>query len=89
MEKLVKTPPAGVGPGKFLPEPGLPHATVAYLLLFFLRVKLLIFVGVNVFGWLGWQAGEQFGLLGALVLSAVGSAFGVYAGWWTARRLLE
>lgn len=52
-------------------------------------MKLLIFVGLNVFGALGWWAGEQFGVLAAFIASGIGSLFGVYAGWWTARRLLE
>lgn len=51
-------------------------------------MKLLIFVGLNVFGALGWWAGEQFGLMTAFIASGIGSLFGVYAGWWTARRLL-
>jgi hypothetical protein len=52
-------------------------------------VKLLIFVGINLFGALGWWAGEQYGLMTAFIASAVGSLFGVYAGWWTARRFLS
>ena len=61
----------------------------AHALLSGLSMKLLIFVGLNVFGALGWWVGERFGLVTAFVLSGVGTIFGVYAGWWTARRLLE
>jgi hypothetical protein len=52
-------------------------------------VKLLIFVGVNVFGAAGWSLGQPFGLMQAFLLSGFGSALGVYAGWWSARRLLS
>ncbi len=44
---------------------------------------------MNVFGYVGWAAGEPFGLMTAFILSGVGSVVGVYAGWWAARRLLE
>jgi hypothetical protein len=54
-------------------------------------VKLLIFVGMNVFGAIGWSLAESvgFGFLGAFIISGIGSIFGVYAGWWTANRLLN
>jgi hypothetical protein len=52
-------------------------------------VKLLIFVGLNVFGAIGWWLGEYVGLMTAFLLSGVGSVFGVYAGWWAANRLLN
>jgi hypothetical protein len=51
-------------------------------------VKLLIFVGMNVFGALGWWIGERFGIMTAFFASGIGSMVGVYAGWWTARRYL-
>ena len=51
-------------------------------------MKLLIFVGVNVGGIAGWAAGEPFGIMTAFFLSGLGSALGVYAGWWAARRYL-
>ncbi len=49
----------------------------------------MIFLGVNVFGALGWWLGEQFSDGWAILLSGVGSILGVYLGWWTARRFLE
>ena len=52
-------------------------------------MKLLIFVGINVFGAVGWWIGEQFGLTTALVASGIGSILGVFAGWAIARRLLD
>jgi hypothetical protein len=52
-------------------------------------VKLLIFVGLNIFGAAGWWLGEHVGLWTAFFLSGIGSIFGVYAGWWTANRLLN
>jgi len=52
-------------------------------------MKLLIFVGVNVGGYAGWVLGEHFGFMTAFFISGLGSAVGVYAGWWVARRYLE
>jgi len=43
--------------------------------------KFCIFVGMTVFGWLGWWLGEQVGLMTALLLSGGGSLLGVYLGW--------
>lgn len=51
-------------------------------------MKLLIFVGVNVGGYVGWELGEYFGTMSAFLLSGAGSVLGVFAGWWTARRYL-
>lgn len=55
------------------------------------NVKLLIFVGINVFGAIGWSLAERagFGFLTTFLVSGIGSIFGVYAGWWTANRLLN
>jgi len=61
---------------------GLIHA-------FFFDMKLLIFIGVNVGGAVGWAIGEQFGFMTAFFISGLGSCAGVYAGWWVARRYLE
>ncbi len=43
--------------------------------------KLCIFLGMTVFGWLGWWAGAKIGLVTAYVLSGIASMVGVYAGW--------
>ena len=51
-------------------------------------MKLLIFVGINVGGGLGWWAGEQFGVMTAFILSGIGSVLGVFGGWKVARELL-
>jgi hypothetical protein len=61
-------------------------------------MKLLIFIGVNVGGILGWWVGEHVcGLFGLsqqtsflidFIISGLGSVAGVYAGWWAARKYL-
>jgi len=43
--------------------------------------KLCIFVGMTVFGWIGWWIGYRFGLMTGIVVSGIGSIVGVYAGW--------
>jgi len=43
--------------------------------------KLCIFIGMTIFGWLGWWLGEQFGFTTAFILSGLGSMVGVYVGW--------
>jgi hypothetical protein len=52
-------------------------------------VKLLIFVGLNVGGAIGWWLGERYGLMTAFLLSSVGCILGIYVGWRIARRILE
>ncbi len=53
-----------------------------------MRMKLCIFVGVNLGGAVGWELGDPFGTMMAVLLSGVGSVLGVIAGWWLARRYL-
>jgi hypothetical protein len=43
--------------------------------------KICIFVGITVFGWIGWWAGSGLGIMTAWVFSGVGSLLGVYVGW--------
>ena len=43
--------------------------------------KICIFLGMTVFGWLGWWVGEQVGFMTAFVLSGLASIAGVYVGW--------
>jgi hypothetical protein len=43
--------------------------------------KICIFVGIALFGWIGWWAGSSFGVMTAWVLSGIGSILGVYIGW--------
>ena len=52
-------------------------------------VKVIIFISLNVFGALGWWAGERFGIMTAWFLGGIGSVAGVYIGWLVARRYLE
>ena len=52
-------------------------------------MKLLIFVGMNVFGALGWWIGGQFGLGTAVIVSGIGSILGVYVGWLVARKIFD
>lgn len=66
-----------------------PRARIPQFPQFPPRMKLLIFFGITLFGALGWHAGESFGILGAFLCSGLGSLFGVYAGWWLARRYLQ
>jgi hypothetical protein len=51
-------------------------------------VKLFIFIGINVGGYFGWELGDRFGVMSAYLLSGAGSAAGVFAGWWLARKVL-
>ena len=51
-------------------------------------MKFLIFIGLNVGGYIGWALAENFGIMIAFLASGVGSCFGVYGGWWVARRYL-
>ncbi len=51
--------------------------------------KLCIFVGMTVFGWLGWVLGERFDFMTAFILSGVGSLVGVYVGWRVNRDYFE
>lgn len=51
-------------------------------------MKLCIFVGLNVGGYLGWMIGEPVGMMTAFLVSGLGSVLGVYAGWKVARAYL-
>ena len=42
--------------------------------------KLVIFLCISIFGWIGWRLGDHFGLMTAYVISLVGSLAGVYLG---------
>ncbi len=45
--------------------------------------RLLMFVGMSVGGWVGWWAGDAIGLglMGAFLVSTIGSVAGVYVAW--------
>ena len=43
-------------------------------------VKLMVFVGSTVGGYVGWWLGERFGFMTAFMLSMVGTGVGMYYG---------
>ena len=45
--------------------------------------RLLTFLGMTLGGYLGWWAGEAmgFGLMGAFIMSSLGSIAGIFAAW--------
>jgi hypothetical protein len=43
--------------------------------------RLCIFVGMIVFGWIGWWIGARFGFMTGFILSTIASLMGVYVGW--------
>ena len=43
--------------------------------------RLCIFIGMIVFGWIGWWIGARFGLVTGFIVSSLGSIVGVYVGW--------
>ena len=45
--------------------------------------RFLIFIGMLVGGYVGWWIGDylDLGLMGAFLVSVLGSAVGVYLGW--------
>ena len=52
--------------------------------------RLLVFVGMTVGSWIGWEIGEKVeGVMTALILSGVLGAVGVYAGWKAAREWMD
>lgn len=53
-----------------------------------MAMKLCIFTGINLGGYVGWELGERFGTMTAFILSGLGSVVGVWAGWRVARRHL-
>lgn len=52
-------------------------------------MRLLIFIGMSVGGWVGWLIGERFGVMTAFVISTLGSVAGVVAGWRIARGIFS
>ena len=51
--------------------------------------KLLIFIFLSVFGWLGWILGEKIGVMTAYFISLIGSAVGIVLAVMLHRRLFE
>lgn len=52
-------------------------------------MKLLMFVGLNVGGYIGWELGEKYGIMTAFIVSSAGSVLGLVGGWKLARHYLE
>lgn len=48
-------------------------------------MKLCIFVGLNVGGYIGWELGEHYGIMVAFIISSIGSIVGLIGGWKLAR----
>jgi len=51
--------------------------------------KLMGFVGATLGSLVGWYLGELIGFTTAVILSMVGTGFGLWAGRWAAREWLE
>ncbi len=51
-------------------------------------MKLLIFIGMNIGGAVGWWLAESQGFMTAFLISGLGSMVGVWAGWKVAREYL-
>lgn len=51
--------------------------------------KLCIFLGMTIFGWIGWRAGEKVGFMTAFLSSGIASMVGVYVGWRINREYFE
>ena len=43
--------------------------------------KLMIFIGMTVGSYIGWEIGAYFGMMTAYIISGIGSLIGVYVGW--------
>jgi hypothetical protein len=44
--------------------------------------RLCIFIGMIVFGWIGWWIGSRIGgIMTTLWISTLGSIIGIYVGW--------
>ena len=53
--------------------------------------RMMMFIGMTLGGWVGWWAGDYVGLgiMGALLVSSLGSFAGVYLTWRIMRDYLE
>jgi len=51
--------------------------------------KFCIFIGMTVFGSVGWWLGEKAGFMTAFLVSSAGSMVGIYVGWRVYRDFLE
>jgi len=51
--------------------------------------KLCIFIGMTLFGWVGWWLGAKVGFMTAFLVSSLGSMVGVYVGWRIHRDFLD
>ncbi len=51
--------------------------------------KIILFLSISFFGWVGWRLGQGAGIMTAYLLSVVGSLLGVVVGVLFNRRYLE
>jgi hypothetical protein len=53
--------------------------------------RLLMLTGMTVGGYIGWAVGEYLGfeLIGAFLISSLGSVAGVIAAWWVLTKYLD
>ena len=51
--------------------------------------KILMFIFLSVFGWLGWMLGEKIGVMTAYFFSLIGSAAGIVLAVMLNKRLFE
>ncbi len=51
--------------------------------------KICLIFTISLFGWLGWEIGDPFGVMGAYMLSFAGSLVGVLVGCFINQRYLD
>ncbi len=51
--------------------------------------KIILFLSISAFGWIGWRLGQGAGIMAAYLVSMAGSLLGVVVGVLFNRRYLE
>jgi len=51
--------------------------------------KIILFLSISVFGWVGWWLGARFGIMTAYLISMATSLLGVVVGVLFTRKYLE
>lgn len=51
--------------------------------------KLILFLAITLFGWVGWKLGDSFGIMTAYMMSFAGSIAGVFVGVFINRQYLD
>ncbi len=51
--------------------------------------KIILFLSISAFGWIGWRLGQGAGIMTAYLVSMAGSLLGVVVGVLFNRRYLE